>query len=477
MMTPGHCSRLIRPLRTCAGRWSGPRASRSAAFALAALAALSRSPSAGADVPDYIPQIQARVSGFDGFNLPAGSSFSSGTPAIDEQGLVAFRLISVGFSGIGGMWVGANGSGGVVYQAANDSPVITDPGLAAGIVVFDQYTLAGSQGLRRYTVLTGQTAVAIQPGGPIGITYFGSAQALNDGRIGFRATIGSSGYAHVLHSGGVSTVIVGTPVAQPGSPFSFLFTPSFNQAGHVASKVQRAAGGNEIRIFRGDGTSTLIASDSGALPGSPYTGFDNSVALTNTGAVAFIASLGGGVRGVFLHSGTVTTEIARTQAGQLNEIEFFAPAASDTGLVAFRGRDGAGKRSIFVGDGAELVRVVGDGSPMPSDLGDAQIGRPDTSPVFGGSPRMNSRGDIVFGCSITPLGNTSGTWGSAVYVLRAQESRPGDINGDGTTDGFDLTAMLAAWGACPPVGDCPADVDGNGMVDGFDLTALLADWG
>ena len=443
-----------------------------------AAAAMLLAPVASADVPDYVPQLQARVSGFDGFNLPTGSSFSSGTPDIDEQGTVAFRLIGVGFTGIGGMWVGANGSGAVVYQAISDDPVVTDPGVAAGIVVFDQYTLAGSQGLRRHVVLTGQTSVAIQPGGAIGVTYFGSAQALDDGRIGFRATIGSSGYAHVLHSAGVSTVIVGTPAAQSGSPYSFLFTPSFNQAGHVASKAQRAAGGNEIRIFRGDGTSTLIAADAAASAGSPYTGFDNSVALTNTGQVAFIASLGGGVRGVFVSNGTSTTEIARTQAGQLNEIEFFAPAASDTGLVAFRGRDGAGKRSIFVGDGNELVRVVGDGSPVPSDLGDAKIGRPDTSPVFGGSPRMNARGDLVFGCSIMPLNSSAGTWGSAVYVLRVKESaRPADINGDGNVDGVDLTALLAAWGACPPAGDCPADLDGNESVDGLDLTVMLADWG
>ena len=451
---------------------------RDLAFAACATVPIALCMRAAADVPDYVPQLQARVSGFDGFNLPTGSSFSSGTPDIDEQGLVAFRLIGVGFTGIGGMWVGANGAGGIVYQAANSDPVITDPGVASGLVVFDQYTLAGSQGLRRHTVLTGQTSIAIQPGGAIGVTYFGSAQVLDDGRIGFRATIGSSGYAHVLHSAGVSSVIVGTPVAQPGSPYTFLFTPSFSQAGHVASKAQRAAGGNEIRIFRGDGTSTLIASDAAAVPGSPYTGFDNSVALTNTGTVSFIASLGGGVRGVFVSDGTNTTQIARTQAGQLNEIEFFAPTASDTGLVAFRGRDGTGKRSIFVGDGTELVRVVGDGSPVPSDLGDAKIGRPDTSPVFGGNPRMNARGDLVFGCSIMPLGSSTGTWGSAVYVLRAAESaRPADINGDGQVDGIDLTVLLAAWGACPSAGDCPADLDGSGAVDGLDLTAMLADWG
>ena len=448
------------------------------AYAACALALLAPRTVASADLPKYVPQLQARVSGFDGFNLPTGSSFSSGTPDIDEQGIVAFRLIGVGLTGIGGMWVGANGTGGIVYQAANADPVVTDPGIAAGAVVFDQYTLPGSQGLRRYSILTGQTSVAIQPGGAIGVTYFGSPQVLDDGRIGFRATIGSSNYAHVIHSAGTSTVIVGTPAAQPGSPYSFLFTPSFNQAGHVASKVQRAAGGNEIRIFRIDGTSTLIASDTAAAPSSPYTSFDNSVALTSTGAVAFIASLGGGVRGVFVSNGTTTTEIARTQAGQLNEIEFFAPAASETGLVAFRGRDGAGKRAIFVGDGTDLVRAVGDGSPMPSDLGDAKIGRPDTSPVFGGNPRMNARGDLVFGCSIMPLGSSAGTWGSAVYVLRAKDPiRPADINGDGTVNGLDLTALLAAWGACPTAGDCAADVDGSGAVDGLDLTALLADWG
>jgi hypothetical protein len=440
--------------------------------------ALALVPSAAADVPQYLPQLQARVSSFDGFNLPTGSSFSSGTPDIDEQGTVAFRLIGVGFTGIGGLWVGANGTGGVVYQASNADPVVTDPGISAGVAVFDQYTLAGSQGLRRYSSLTGQTSIAIQPGGAVGVTYFGSAQVLDDGRIGFRATVGSSNYAHVLHAGSVSTVIIGTPAVQPGSPYNFLFTPSFNQLGHVASKAQRSAGGNEIRIFRIDGSSTLIASDAAAAPGSPYTGFDNSVALTNAGAVAFIASLGGGVRGVFVSNGSSTTEIARTQAGQINEIEFFAPTASETGLVAFRGRDGSGKRSIFVGDGTQLVRVVGDGSPVPSDLGDAKIGRPDTNPVFGGSPRMNARGDLVFGCSIMPLNSSSGTWGSAIYVLRAKESaRPADINGDGTVDGIDLTALLAAWGACPTSGSCAADIDGNGIVDGLDLTALLADWG
>ena len=47
----------------------------------------------------------------------------------------------------------------------------------------------------------------------------------------------------------------------------------------------------------------------------------------------------------------------------------------------------------------------------------------------------------------------------------------GDINEDGRVDGFDLTAVLSAWGTAGG-----ADLDGNGIVDGFDLTAVLSNW-
>ncbi len=50
----------------------------------------------------------------------------------------------------------------------------------------------------------------------------------------------------------------------------------------------------------------------------------------------------------------------------------------------------------------------------------------------------------------------------------------GDLNLDGVVDGFDLTALLAMWGAlAPPYGDLNRD----GTVNGIDLTTLLARWG
>jgi len=51
--------------------------------------------------------------------------------------------------------------------------------------------------------------------------------------------------------------------------------------------------------------------------------------------------------------------------------------------------------------------------------------------------------------------------------------RPGDINGDGSVNGSDLTMLLGAWGACT---SCAADIDRDGEVAGSDLTTLLSNW-
>jgi formylglycine-generating enzyme required for sulfatase activity len=57
---------------------------------------------------------------------------------------------------------------------------------------------------------------------------------------------------------------------------------------------------------------------------------------------------------------------------------------------------------------------------------------------------------------------------------RGQGACDADVDGNGTVDGSDLGAVLAAWGPCA---GCAADVDGSGAVDGGDLGALLVLWG
>jgi hypothetical protein len=60
-------------------------------------------------------------------------------------------------------------------------------------------------------------------------------------------------------------------------------------------------------------------------------------------------------------------------------------------------------------------------------------------------------------------------------VATAPACALGDLNCDGSVDGFDLGLLLGAWGTDGAAAN--ADLDDNGIVDGFDLGLLLGAWG
>lgn len=59
----------------------------------------------------------------------------------------------------------------------------------------------------------------------------------------------------------------------------------------------------------------------------------------------------------------------------------------------------------------------------------------------------------------------------AVVAVRGAARSP-DLDGNGSVDGADLSALLGSWGAC----SCAADLDADDDVDGADLSALLGSW-
>jgi hypothetical protein len=155
----------------------------------------------------------------------------------------------------------------------------------------------------------------------------------------------------------------------------------------------------------------------------------------------------------------------------------------------------AGEHTIFpavaVNDGGSVALVYGRTSAtlnprlevagrLPCDppgvLGASTvIGASTTSPS--GS---NQRWGDYFATAIDPvdgrtfwvigeLRNAAG-WTTEIASLRI--GRPGDLSGDGTVDGEDLSQLLSRWGL-PGAGD----LDGSGIVDGGDLSQVLSDWG
>ena len=384
-----------------------------------------------ADLPTYDNfQLQARSNIVDGFNLPSGSSFNSGTPVLNDSGQVAIRLVTVGTSGQAGLWFGEDGFGTIVYTAP-PGPIFSDPSMnASGQTIVEQSDTGGTDGVFLYDPANGDFGLRIPPGGTSNTLFFSTEYIADDGSIAWRSRNGSSDYAYFAEIDNVQVRYVATVDIDPASPYSFLFSPSTNNALEMAGKVRLGNAGqfnnsqpDEIRIFQSDGSSTLIAADDDGDPKSPYTGFDNSISLNDNGQVAFITNLASGGRGVFVSDGNNTTEIATTNNAALSAIDFFPPSINNSGIVAFRGKDAAGLDAVFVGDGQEFIRLIGEHDLINIDLGTARIDQHDNSVTFGGAVDINNNGDVAFQCTLTPENNNQVEWGSGLFIAYADNDR------------------------------------------------------
>lgn len=414
----------------------------------ALLPALFAASGAAAQVPAYSTfELEARSSFTAAFNLPAGAFFANSTPQLGKDGKVAFDLEVLPASSGQGVWFGGGGSGSIVYSTVPDAFVLSVGLNNTGIAVWDE-AFASPSGLYRYDSTVPTSGLLTTQ--PIGASSWGSPRVNDAGQVGYRAGFSGVGQAFVSYDGSPTIAFHATEVGVvPGSPSSFLFTPSFNGARRIAGKVRLGATGqvdesrpDQVRVFAPDGSSVLIAEDVDSNASSAYTRFDNAVSLTDTGWVAFVANLVSGGRGVFLSDGTTTHTIATEAGPEISSIEFFAPAANEAGLVAFRAFDETGLRAVWVGDGASLRAVAREHDLLPTDLGTARIDQHDASPVFGGSVTINSHGDVAFAAALTPPDDNQIEWGTGVFVALASASAI-------FADGFE-SGTTAAWSLTVP---------------------------
>ncbi len=478
-----------------------PTFNRNAVTALALLAALSGSAFAGG-VPAYSGfQMLARTNFASNpggsFNVPGSWFFSGEDIRINNIRDVAFRL-NVTSGTFQSVWAGKvvgtgpTGVGGVVYSSnpADDAFISRVSINNIGRIIWEENFTGGTPGVYFHDIIPATSGLLTTR--PFGTSSWSTPNVNDNNEVGFRSNFGSNRQAFTSWSPASPNTTVDHAVEaglDPLSPYSFLFTPNFNNQRQIAGFVRRGLAGqtggsqpDEIRVFNPNGTSVLIAQDRDANPSSPYASFDNSVGLSNNGKVAFMATLVAGGRGVFVSDGTTTVTIATTTAPatQISNLEFFAPSVNDNGIVAFRAFDTANRRAIWVGDGTTLTKLVVAQQILPSDLGDARVDQNVTSsPVFGGAPSINAQGDVAFNAGLTPPDNNQIEWGTGVYVALVAPPPvcPGDLNNDGSRNTIDLTIFLAAFGTSVTPGVNGPDFDNNGSVNTADLVNFLGVFG
>ncbi len=374
------------------------------------------------------------------FNLPNGSTFNSVTASVNDLGKVAVKVSTVGLTTSPGVWFGGQGTGALVYNANDNDAILSDTYVNVhNQVSFPRFvsTSPADDGLYVYDNTTGMTTRVTN--GPLGATSYTNPQINDNGIIGLRIKF-STPQALFSYNVAANSFInyVTETSGDPGSRYSFLYAPAFNNNNRIAAEANingQAATFKELRVWNPDGTSVLVASGDSST-GPTFFAFDNGVSMNNHEQVAFTTrtSTSATTRRIVVSDGTTTAIFPTVSAGAgFTGIDSFAPSINDNGLVAFRGNDNqpTPKDSVFVTDGTTFQRIAGVGDTLMTDTG------PRVVAFLMGGVHINNRGSVSFGVQFSGGGN-------AVYVayVRVMPLSAVSRKMHGATDSFDVNLPL-----------------------------------
>lgn len=423
----------------------------------------------------YDIQMQVRANlGGNAFNLPNGSTFNSVTPDLNDAGKVVAKVNTVGLTTSPGLWFGGQGTGGLVYNANDDEAFLSDPWInEQNKVSFPRFGSSAFEddGLYVYDHATGMTTRVTN--GPLGATFYTNPQINDLGKIGVRVSFNTPKalYSYDIATNTFDDYVIETS-GDPGSPYSFLFAPAFNNNNRLAAEANlngQPSTFKELRIWNANGSSTLVASGD-SNTGPMFFGFDNSISMNNHDMVAFITrtTSSSTTRRLVVSDGASTTLFPTVSDGRgFTGIDSFAPAINDHGLVAFRGNDNQAtpRDSVFVTDGETFQRIAGVGDTLMSDTGPRVVGS-----LMGGV-KINNGGSVAFGVQFT---SESGG-GNAIFVAYAPLAPISAVSRKthGAAGVFDLGLSLGGTPGIESRQGSGAGSDGHEIVVTFPVAVTL----
>ena len=128
------------------------------------------------------------------------------------------------------------------------------------------------------------------------------------------------------------------------------------------------------------------------------------------------------------------------------------------------------------------------GTNLRSVTAISQVSVSGSGVLVSGSPTPNAFGTVLTGVRLdvapsAPLGSrlltvqTPTGPASIPFTVSDRPPCPGDANGDGVVNFFDLNIILAQYGQSGPVGSLEGDLNRDGIVNFFDLNIVLSAYG
>jgi hypothetical protein len=245
-----------------------------------------------------------------------------------------------------------------------------------------------------------------------------------------------------------AAVVALVPALLPAHRAQSAFTPYNDSASFFAALV------NDFVVqetYESEDVSTLIP-DGGTLNGLTYD---------------FPEGLEGRIDDTFANLGSrgLAAERDGIPGAEPDGFDFFFPGDSITiSLPVFTRAFGAFISSAVTDSVDYSISVAGQGSVPTNGMYDADVA---PAPFY----FVGLISDTAFTQATISAALTAGggyTVDNVTYVVPG----PGDVNGDGVVDIFDVNLVSAHWGETGPIGDANGDM----MVDIFDVNLISANW-